>query len=347
MLLPPAGPSGAPQLFNDEAGFPRLRSRRFNLAPVPLQFASLAHADAAVDRLATHATTVEGLRSSTIRWLRDGYRSFRAFLREDGERERTFLGGNAVKQVQLVEEWVGWLRTRGVTHTSVRTYWRGLDAVFRRLEAAEGLFNPCASLAAPKASLPLPKALTRSAAEQLLYRVRNYAWRTPFEKHRNLTIVALMLLAGLRKGEVLRLTLGDVDLEAGSIHIERGKGKNGGKDRTAYLTPQLLVILTEYVAARRRAGKTHPAFVSSTAGNRPIGEVTIRRLFALLGYEMRMRVAPHMLRHTYATLLRQSGVADRVAQELLGHASLAMLQRYSHVFDGECATEAARLHLDF
>jgi len=84
---------------------------------------------------------------------------------------------------------------------------------------------------AAEASPPLPKALTRDAAEQLLHRVRNLPWRTAFERHRNLAIIGLMLLAGLRKGEVRRLTVSDVDLDAGTIRAERGKGKNGGKDK--------------------------------------------------------------------------------------------------------------------
>jgi integrase/recombinase XerD len=341
-------PLNLPQVAGDPSGMPRFRNRRFNLSPVPLQFPSLSHADEAMERLYTRGANVEGLRRTTVRWLRDGFRSFRTFLREDTAREQTFLSGNAVKQVQLIEDWMAWLRSRGVSHTSVCTYWRGLDAVFRRLEATEGMFNPFTCLSPPRASPPLPKALTRSAAEQLLHLVRNFPWRTAFERHRNLAIVGLMLLAGLRKGEVLKLTMSDVDLDAGAIHIERGKGKNGGKDRTAYATPQLVIVLGQYAEARRRAGKTHPEFVSSTSSeNRRIGEVTIRRLFRILTREMNMRIAPHMLRHTYATLLRQTGVQDRVAQELLGHSSLAMLQRYSHVFDGECAAEAARLHLDF
>jgi len=177
--------------------------------------------------------------------------------------------------------------------------------------------------------------------------VRNYQWRTDFEKQRNLALIGLLLLAGLRKGEALRLTVDDVDLSMATIHIERGKGRYGGKDRTAYATPQLLLILTQYLEVRRGEGKTHPELLSSTAGNRRIGDATMRRLFRFLSLDLGMRITPHMLRHTYATLLRQSGVPDRVAQELLGHTSLTMLQRYSHVFEGEHSTEAARLHLDF
>lgn len=344
--MPSPSTFSLPIPFGDD-GLPRARSRRFNLTPVPLQFSTLPHADDEMRRIAERAAAVEGLREKTVAWMRDGYRSFRSFLREDVARERRFLEGNAVQQVHLVEAWVAWLRDRGRARSTIVAYWRGLDALFRRLEEARGMFNPLATLRPPKAAPPLPRALTRSAAEKLMHHARNYPWRSSFEKHRNLAVLGLMLLAGLRKGEVLRLTVDDVDLEARTIRIVRGKGKNGGKDRTAYPTPQLGHILSDYVVARRRAGKTHAAFVSSTDGNRGIGEITIRRLFHLLSRELELHVTPHMLRHTYATLLRQSGVADRVAQELLGHSSLTMLQRYSRVFDGECSGEAARVHLNF
>ncbi len=333
----------------DDQDGPRFRTRRFNLSPVPLQFSSLSHADAAMERLYVRGETVEGLRPATVRWLRDGYRSFRGFLREDIRHETTFLGGDAVKQVELVEEWVAWLRRRGVSHTTVCTYWRSLDAVFRRLEMTGGMFNPFTCLRSPKARPPLPKALTRDAAEALLHRVRNLPWRTTFERNRNLALVGLMLLAGLRKGEVLKLTMSDVDLEAGTNSYRAWQGKETVA-RTAPRTrpPNCSSSSASTPRPRRKAGKTHPEFLSSAgSANHGIGEVTIRRLFKVLTREMDMRLAPHMLRHTYATLLRQTGVADRVAQELLGHSSLAMLQRYSRVFDGECATEAARLRLDF
>ena len=78
----------------------------------------------------------------------------------------------------------------------------------------------------------------------------------------------------------------------------------------------------------------------------PLREGAIRHLFRRIASGTGTPVTPHMLRHTYATLLRQTGVADRVAMDLLGHASLDMLQRYSHVEDGEAAHAATLLRLD-
>ena len=149
----------------------------------------------------------------------------------------------------------------------------------------------------------------------------------------------------LRRGEVLRLENADVDLDAGTLRIRSGKGRHGGKDRTAYAPPQLREILAAYREQRRRAACTLPAFITFTGG-RPLGLGSLRRVLEVASKALGERVAPHLLRHTYATLLRQAGVPDRVAMDLLGHASLDMLQRYSHVLDGEHSREAAKLQLD-
>jgi integrase/recombinase XerD len=155
-----------------------------------------------------------------------------------------------------------------------------------------------------------------------------------------------MLLAGLRRGEVIRLNVRDVDLTRATLHIRRGKGRHGGKDRTAYMPPQLDMLLRAYLAERTRARRSHPELLTSSVANRPISVTGIKRLFETVSRLLEVHVSPHMLRHTYATLLRASGISDRVAMDLMGHASLEMLKRYSHVFDGEHAAEVRKLRLD-
>jgi len=128
--------------------------------------------------------------------------------------------------------------------------------------------------------------------------------------------------------------------------VRRGKGRYGGKDRTAYMPPQLQDVLLAYARERDRMRRTHPEFITSARADVPIRATGVKRLFETLSRAMTMRVSPHMLRHTYATLLRASGVPDRVAMDLMGHASLTMLKRYSHVFEEEYAVECRRLRLD-
>jgi integrase len=114
----------------------------------------------------------------------------------------------------------------------------------------------------------------------------------------------------------------------------------------SYMTPQLSDIVMAYVAERGHLGRSHPELLTFATRDRAFTVTAIRRLFRRWGVTLGFRVTPHMLRHTYALLLRQSGVPDRVSMDLLGHHSLSMLQRYSHVFDGEHQREAAKVILD-
>jgi integrase/recombinase XerD len=97
---------------------------------------------------------------------------------------------------------------------------------------------------------------------------------------------------------------------------------------------------------RRKRRPATPRFFLSTRGDHAIADVTIRRLCRIVTTQAKIRISPHMLRHTCATLMRQSGIPDRLAMEQLGHSSLHILQRYSHVESGERQRELQRLTID-
>lgn len=323
----------------------RRRTTTASVTPGPFQFPSLAHFTAAAEDAITTAAVVDGLSGTTVRWLRDCLRLFVAYLRASAS-DRAFLSGDLERQGLVLEAWLVSLRRRPLARTTVRTYWNALHAICTRLERRYHLANPLAAFEPPQLAAVQPRLLTRTDAERLLAVTRNYRWQSPLQTHRNLAIVGLMLLAGLRRAEVLRLTVADVDVDAGTIRVQRGKGRFGGKDRTAYAPPQLRVILRAYLQVRDRARRTHPELITSTLSDAPLRATGVKRLFEKLSRTMADRVSPHMLRHTYATLLRSAGVPDRIAIDLMGHASLTMLKRYSHVYDGEHAREAQKLHLD-
>ena len=314
-------------------------------AVLPFVFPSLDHLDERVDLAVRRAIEVEGLQLSTTKRWRVAYRSLLRYLRTTPNPDR-FLSGDARVQQVLLEGWIAWLRLQGRSRNAIATYWRGAAALAGRIAREEGLFNPFLLVAAPKENLPQPRYLTRVQAERLLRYIQNTQWRSELEAQRNLCVFGLMLLSGLRRQEVLRLRVSDVHPPERTLLIRAGKGRNGGRDRTAYMTPQLAIIIDAFLRARQRAGRTHPELLTSLASDTALGLTALVRIFRTASSALRYRLTPHMLRHTYATLLRQSGVPDRVAMDLLGHRSLVMLQRYSHVIDGEHADEAARLSLD-
>ncbi len=311
----------------------------------PFQRPSLQHLDLDVERALTTSGPAEGLRETTLRWWGDAYRAFRKFLVES-HGERAFLSGDAEMQRGVLRSWIATTRARGVSHVGVRTYWRGLSSLFDRVCAADSTGNPLRLLAIPRAAMPDVRCLPRASAETVLSFIRRYPWLSNFTRSRNLAVVGLMLLAGLRRGEVLRLRCDDLVLGEQALRIVRGKGRDGGKDRMAYTPPQLVIMLEEYVRARRAERRVCPYLLTQSRRDAPLTPSCIHTLFRVISARSGIRVSAHVLRHTYATLLRQSGVPDRVAMDLLGHSSLVMLQRYSHVFSGEHRDAARRVWLD-
>jgi len=312
----------------------------------PFQFASLDDLAARVRLLTERAIAVEGLQPSTIRTFDDAFGSFTRYLRASRQ-ETTFLGGNLDLQKEVLTHWRGWLLQQQRSRVTIRTYWKSLASLFRRIEEQDRMVNPLRWLPSPRAGRLLPKALSRDAARTVLLFVRNYAWESTFARVRNIAIISTMLFGGLRRSEIVRLRCERVDLVAGTVKV-RGKGTDGGKERTVYLPSQLRDALAAYQRARKdvRPIRSVPQYFTAVRVNAPLTGSALRHLFAIVSRETHLHVTPHVLRHTYATLLRQAGVADRVSMGLLGHEDLSTLQRYSHVFDGEYRQEAEKLRLD-
>jgi len=132
--------------------------------------------------------------------------------------------------------------------------------------------------------------------------------------------------AGLRVSEVVALKVCDVDSQRMLLRIEQGKGR---KDRHAMLSPQLLELLRDWYRIARPQVWLFP-------GQNPVNHLTTRqftRVFhaAAAAAEIKKRVSPHTLRHSFATHLLESNIDIRVIQVLLGHAKLDTTALYTRV----------------
>ncbi|HXI12039.1 MAG TPA: tyrosine-type recombinase/integrase [Thermoanaerobaculia bacterium] len=320
------------------------RRRIVGLTTLPMQFPSLEHFVEAVEHAVTRAETTEGLSKVTTRHWRYVARRFTEFLQLTRSAQN-FLGGDAQRQVRLLEMFIAHLRQHGANHTTVNHYWRSLHAVVQRVATTHEMVPITLAVATPRAGRPLPRFLTRDALDRILMFTANYQWiGGEFARLRNLAVIAVLGLCGLRRGELLRLRMCDVDLVGQRISVFDGKGRDGGKSRIVYLPDPVAACLARYATARQLRGASREHFFLSTAHDCGMHPTTLRRLFSVIESKTGVHVASHMLRHTAATLMRQAGVPDRVAMEQLGHASIVVLQRYSHVVDGEVAAEMQRLN---
>ena len=157
--------------------------------------------------------------------------------------------------------------------------------------------------------------------------------------------IALLLATGIRVGELTALRLEDVDTGTGRLTIF-GKGS---RERTVFVTdPRLREELRAYVAAHHVSdGHCSESRLLVDDRARPLSAARIRTAIAGLGRSagITRHLTPHMLRHTAATMLLESGTDIRFVQRLLGHRSIVTTQIYTHVSDRALRTALARANV--
>jgi integrase/recombinase XerC len=140
----------------------------------------------------------------------------------------------------------------------------------------------------------------------------------------DLVMLQAGLLLGLRVSELCKLLIEHVDLVQRSALIYQAKGQ---RDRYVPIPARLIGPLTDWIQGRT-AG---PVFPSPRGGR--LAPRTVELRFKSLGRlaELPRPLKPHTLRHTFATRLLERGANIREVQELLGHASVATTEVYTHV----------------
>ncbi len=156
--------------------------------------------------------------------------------------------------------------------------------------------------------------------------------------------IALLLATGMRVGELAALRLEDVDAVGGRMRIF-GKGS---RERTVFVTDvRLRDELRRYVAFRHDGPARAASGLLVDDRGRALSAARIRHAIAGLGRAagLTSRVTPHMLRHTAATMLLESGTDIRFVQRLLGHRSILTTQIYTHVSDRALRAALARANI--
>lgn len=228
---------------------------------------------------------------------------------------------------------------RGLAAATVKRRLACLRLFFRRLSEMRGLVSPFAQW---RPALPrrkrLPRALSRAEASFLLS--PRYPTPLPLRSHDMDFRIALRLMVstGIRVGELCKLQVEDVSPDGTTLRIQ-GKGS---RDRVAYVIDPALREELGRLAQQRRTNPVVSALFLNRYGA-PIKPQSIRSKLRRNAVEagLTRRVTPHMLRHTAATLLIETGVDIRFVQRLLGHSSIATTEIYTHVSD-----EALRMTLE-
>lgn len=266
-----------------------------------------------------------GRSTNTVAAYRRDLRAYAAWLGE-----RSLEGVDAA----TIESYVGVLRSQGKAASTVARATVAIRSLHRFL-AEEGLAgtDPGARVETPRVPRGLPKALSEDEVTALLGAV---VGDDPIAR-RDRAILEVLYGAGLRISELVGLSLGDLDVDGGSL---RAFGK-GAKERIVPLVGMAREAMRDWLAASGRGaleperwarrGDAEAVFLNARGGrlSRQGAWGIVRRHGEAVG--IGDKLSPHVLRHSCATHLLDHGADIRVVQELLGHASISTTQVYTMV----------------
>lgn len=227
-------------------------------------------------------------------------------------------------------------RTQLVRLTRIRGFFRWL--------AREGHIpsNPAAEMELPRTERRLPSnILSAQEAERVL---NGPDVDDPLGL-RDRAILELLYATAIRRSELAKLELGDIDCARGLLVVRQGKGK---KDRLVPVGPRASAWLAAYIDhARPRLCRAHSGGVMflSRSGRRLAPNKLSGRVSAYVrGSGLGKSGACHLFRHTAATLMLEGGADIRFIQAMLGHESLQTTQIYTRVSIAKLAEVHAATH---
>ncbi|SEB59922.1 site-specific tyrosine recombinase XerD [Microbacterium hydrocarbonoxydans] len=280
--------------------------------------------DRALDTYLRHVTIERGLSEHTIAAYRRDLAAYREWLAADGITDTAEVTAAVVGR--FIADRAGAEPAPAATSLArMQSSVRG----WHRFLAREGIEDddPSGRLRPPKAPQRLPKALTIDQVERLL--------AAPSAEDplgiRDRALLELLYATGARVSEAVGLDVDD--LAHGDVLRLRGKGSKerivpiGSFARSA--VDAYLTRVRPGLAAKGRASARLFLGARGAPLSRQSAWLVIRA--AAEGAQITSEVSPHTLRHSFATHLLQGGADVRVVQELLGHASVATTQIYTHV----------------
>ena len=271
----------------------------------------------------------DAARNTLLSYARD-LQDFAAFLAARGSGYAE--AGRAEIEAYLVDQ-----DARGMAQA---TRARRLSAIrqFYRFAFLEGWRedDPAALIKGPKRHRTLPASLSEGDVDRLL-EAAGQIGRTEAERLRDVCLMQLLYATGLRVSELVSLPIAAARGDPRMILV-RGKG---GRERMVPLSPPAREALAAWLAHLDRAneGPLRPRSPHLFPARGRRGHMTRERFFLLVKDLARhagldpAKISPHTLRHAFATHLLAHGADLRVIQTLLGHASIATTEIYTHVLE--------------
>jgi integrase/recombinase XerC len=272
-----------------------------------------------------HLAMVRNLSDNSIRGYVGDLESFLAHMEKLNILEFKDL------TLEHIRSWLANLQTTGVARSTLTRRIVSIRA-FTNWAAANGWLTSDlgAKLSIPKAHRTLPEVFDVDEAAQILKALEVKAGEeTTAINLRDLAMLEVLYATGIRVSELCCLNLGDIDTSRNTLSVI-GKGD---RQRVVPLGIPAMKALQNYLGNARGEfsnNKSADAVFLGSRGKR-IDQRTVREVVYEAMKAVGATMGPHGLRHSAATHLLEGGADLRTVQEILGHASLATTQIYTHV----------------
>jgi integrase/recombinase XerC len=244
-------------------------------------------------------------------------------LAEDNKRLTSPRALDELQQIDI-RRFAAMLHSRGLSPRSLSRVLSGWRGFYEFLRASSHKANPVDGVRPPKAAKRLPETLSPNEAVHLV----SFEDDSP-EGIRDRAVFELIYSCGLRVSELVGLNLDSIDF---STEEARVLGK-GNKTRIIPVGGPAIAAVKHWLAVRatQKGHETGALFLSPTGKRLNVRMVQQRIKMWAIKQGLTVDPHPHMLRHSFASHVLQSSGDLRAVQEMLGHASIASTQVYTHL----------------
>lgn len=226
----------------------------------------------------------------------------------------------------MIRSWMVHLKEKGLSSRSVNRKLSALRSWYKFLLRNKRVSqNPLSRIVPPKSGKRLPVYVERPAIDRLLYQID---FPETFEGQTERLVIELLYNTGIRRSELVQLKTNDINWSAANLKV-LGKGN---KERIIPLSQDILNKLRAYRKEKEKLAEYDREYLLVTPKGKKVYPQYIYRIVKKwLGLVTTLdKKSPHILRHSFATHLTNNGADLNAVKELLGHASLAATQVYTH-----------------
>ena len=267
--------------------------------------------------------------------------TYRGALEDFGNYFRSLdstLGWNSL-DADVVRRWIALQMDSGCTGRTMAKKLSALRSFFRyRLRMGQIEVNPVSLVKNPKVVRKLPTFIREGEMDKLFDEVQ---FPDDYVGHRDYCMLLTFYSTGIRVSELIGLDVQDVDLSRGELKVT---GKRN-KQRIVPFGKELANVMRAYIETRSVLHPSTQALFLNTRKVR-ISYTAIRTVveFYLSLVTTQKKKSPHVLRHTFATMMLNHGADLEAIKELLGHESISTTEVYTHTTFAELQKEYDQAH---